>query len=202
MLSIQEHEYAFFSVCFSQLIRWCAVIAFSFLFLKVVQPGWHHELRIAEGRSLWSHSRKMFFFRFSQLCRNRDSTAAWDFCHTVTTDITVPKVGILSFCSGIRWTAVLEGVQRNPLTNAITSQSVPPFGRFLFSEFCCVYCHCNGNFPKQALLTFRGHFRKWTFLAVNITNTRFYEYFRQFCDHKVCQNFPTECVELLSCVNF
>ena len=32
----------------------------------------------------------------------------------------MPKVGILSFCSGIRWTAVLEGMQRNPLTIAIT----------------------------------------------------------------------------------
>ena len=53
-------------------------------------------------------------------------------------NITVPKVGILSFCSGIRWTAVLEVVQRNPLTTAITSQSIPPFGRFPFSRFCCV----------------------------------------------------------------
>ena len=29
-------------------------------------------------------------------------------------NITVPKAGILNFCSGFRWTAVLESVQRNP----------------------------------------------------------------------------------------
>ena len=51
--------------------------------------------------------------------------------------ITVPKVGILNFCSGFRWTAVLESVQRNPLTNAITLQSIPLFWRFFCSEFRC-----------------------------------------------------------------
>ena len=41
--------------------------------------------------------------------------------------ITVPKVSILNFCSGFRWTAVLESVQRNPLTNVVTLQSIPLF---------------------------------------------------------------------------
>ena len=44
-------------------------------------------------------------------------------------------VVILVSCSGIRWTAVLESVQRNPLTNVFTLQSIPPFGRFPFNEF-------------------------------------------------------------------
>ena len=51
--------------------------------------------------------------------------------------ITVPKVGILNICSGFCWTAVLESVQRNPLTNAITLQSIPLFWRFFCSEFRC-----------------------------------------------------------------
>ena len=51
--------------------------------------------------------------------------------------ITVPKVGILNICSGFRWTAVLESVQRNSLTNAITLQSIPLFWRFFCSEFRC-----------------------------------------------------------------
>ena len=54
-----------------------------------------------------------------------------------TSTITQPKVGILNFCSGFRWTAVLESVQRNPLTNAVTLQSIPLFRRFLCSEFRC-----------------------------------------------------------------
>ena len=45
-----------------------------------------------------------------------------------TMHITVPKVGILNYGSGFRWTAVLESVQRNPLTNAVTLQSIPLFG--------------------------------------------------------------------------
>ena len=53
------------------------------------------------------------------------------------TIITVPKVSILNFCSGIRWTAVLESVQRNPLTNAVTLQSIPLFYSFRRSEFRC-----------------------------------------------------------------
>ena len=53
------------------------------------------------------------------------------------TFITVPKVSILHFCSGFRWTAVLESVQRNPLTNAVTLQSIPLSWRFLRSEFRC-----------------------------------------------------------------
>ena len=54
-----------------------------------------------------------------------------------TRSITVPKVGILNFGSGFRWRAVLESVQRNPLTNAVTLQSIPLFRRFLRSEFRC-----------------------------------------------------------------
>ena len=63
-----------------------------------------------------------------------------DTTHTTSihnTYITVPKVGILNFCSGFRWTAVLVSVQRNPLTNAITLQSIPLFWRFFCSEFRC-----------------------------------------------------------------
>ena len=37
--------------------------------------------------------------------------------------ITVPKKGILSFCTRILWTAVLEDAQRNPLTNSF--QRIP-----------------------------------------------------------------------------
>ena len=49
----------------------------------------------------------------------------------------LPKVCILHFCSGFRWTAVLESVQRNPLTNAVTLQSIPLYWQFFCSEFCC-----------------------------------------------------------------
>ena len=58
-------------------------------------------------------------------------------CDWLRFSITVPKVGILNICSGFRWTAVLESVQRNPLTNAITLQSIPLFWRFFCSEFRC-----------------------------------------------------------------
>ena len=51
--------------------------------------------------------------------------------------ITWPKVGNLNFCSGFRWTAVLESVQRNPLTNAVTLQSIPLFWLIFCSEFRC-----------------------------------------------------------------
>ena len=44
---------------------------------------------------------------------------------------------LVNFCSGFRWTAALEGVQRNPLTNAVTLQSIPFFCRFVCSEFRC-----------------------------------------------------------------
>ena len=53
--------------------------------------------------------------------------------------ITMPKVGILNFCSGIRWTAALESVQPNRPKNAVTLQSMPPFGRLPFSEFRCLH---------------------------------------------------------------
>ena len=46
----------------------------------------------------------------------------------------MPKVGNLNFRSGIRFD---ESVQRNPLTNAVTLQSIPLFWHFLRSEFRC-----------------------------------------------------------------
>ena len=45
---------------------------------------------------------------------------------------------IFNLCSGFCRTAVLESVQRNPLTNAVTLQSIPLFCRFLRSEFRCI----------------------------------------------------------------
>ena len=65
-------------------------------------------------------------------------------------NITVPKVGILNFCSGFRWTAVLESVQRNPLTNAITLQSIPLFWRFFCSEFRCKALDSNFKYLKHS----------------------------------------------------
>ena len=46
----------------------------------------------------------------------------------------MPKVGNLNFCSGIRFD---ESVQRNPLTKAITLQSIPLFWHFLRIYFRC-----------------------------------------------------------------
>ena len=67
-------------------------------------------------------------------------------------DITVPKVCILDFCSVTLWTAVLETVQRNPLTTAITLQSIPPFGRFPSSGFRCVHWDPLSNALNKRIL--------------------------------------------------
>ena len=64
----------------------------------------------------------------------------------------MPKVGILNFCSGFRWTAVLESVQRNPVTNAVTLQSIPLFWRFFCSEFRCKALDSTIKYPKIRIL--------------------------------------------------
>ena len=67
-------------------------------------------------------------------------------------NIRVSKVDVFNFCTGFRWTAVLESVQRNPLTNAVTLQSIPLFWRFLRSEFRCNALHSTIQYLKHSNL--------------------------------------------------